>query len=631
MPKFWNHSVFYLFLLVTLPIFSNTGFAVNSVDIKLEQFNDDKIQNLISALDHEDVEIRANAAQMLGSMQDIRAVDPLLRALNDIDNIKVRRNAALALGEIGDARAVKPFVEALHDMAGTVREAAARALGKFGDERAIVPLFIALGDREIGVCQAAAISLKELGEPGGYLLYEGLKVSFKETFEKPKKEISPRLFDFVRKAFDHWDPSTRESVVWILGSINDGRTIDFLKAILSDHYFNVRRAAVWSLGKIGGRQTLGPLIKALDDFSIFVREAAAWNLGETHDPSVVEPLIKSLDDKNSKVREAALWSLKKIGDQRAVKPAIAALEDPEKKIRIAAVWTLWELGDPAAVDPLNGVLNDEDGKVREAAIWCLSKISGQRSIDLIIKALEDRSTGVRSASAYALGNIGDDRVIVPLMDAMADGKPEVREAAASALKKLNEPLANVISETLRGNRKALGEFAVKKKHRVSTFLVEALNSKKSEIRHAAAWYLGEVRETRAIDNLVKMAKSWNLKDRFYGMVALPKLKIDGFDNNFSLTLKVYLSLSSLIYFLLTLVFFTVIICKIPTGKKKLHFPSSVAIACLVSGFLICLPAISLTRTYFAFLTMGILILPIIMVPILLCLIISRRLRPSGLN
>jgi HEAT repeat protein len=626
MPTFCNLPVFYLILLAALPIFSGPA---KSVDIKSKQFHDEKIKNLIKALDMKDEKIRKNAAEMLGKMPDIRAVDPLLKALGD-SYFKVRRNAALALGEIGDARAVKPLIEALHDLAWPVREAAARALGKLGDERAIVPLFIALGNREFEVRQAAGISLKELGEPGGFLLYWGLKVSFKDIIEEPKKEYTPRLFDYVRKAFDHWDPGTRESVVWILGTINSEHTIDFLIGILSDNHFNVRRAAVWSLGKIGGRQTVDPLLKALDDSSVFVREAAAWNLGDAQDPSVVEPLIKSLDDKSPKVREAALWSLKKLGDRRAVKPAIVALEDPERKIRIAAVWTLWELEDPAAVDPLISVLKDKNEKVRAAAIWSLSKISGQDSIDLILKALKDKSAVARSASAYALGKIGDSRAIIPLIDALGDRSPEVRTAVASTLKKLNEPLGDAISEALRGNRKALQELVIKKDHQLSAILVKALTSSRSEIRQTAAWHLGEIKETRAIDNLVQMAKGWNLKDRLYGMVALSKLKIDGLDNNLSMALKIFLTLPSLIYFLLASFFFTVIIYMIPTGAKKLQLSNSVTIACLVSGLLFFIPAISLTWTYFVFLTTGILILPFVWViikgSILLNVLVSSRLR-----
>jgi HEAT repeat protein len=632
--KYLVQTVFYPTLLVVLLFFPNPGLPLQSGNIKSTELNNKRIETLIRALVEGDVETRGKAAETLGKLRDKRAVQPLIKALGD-SNLGVRKNAALALGKIGDARAIKSLIEALNDLAFHVREAAAKALGKLGDSRAVAPLFIALGDSETVVRAAAGNSLKKLGETGGYLLYKAIYTSKDEAVEKLKNESPSRLFDNVLKAFDQWDPKTRERVVWVLGSLQNEHVIDFLIICLSDTFSGVRTAAVWSLGKIGGKRTVGPLLNALDDSSGFVREAAALNLGETHDSSVVEPLIKILDDKKPKVREAALWSLMKIGDIRAFKPAIDALDAPEEKIRIAAAWTLGALGDAAAVSPLIRALNDYDEYVREAAIWSLIKISGQSAANFAIKALEDRSPVVRSAAAYALGYIGGDHVIMPLINAIADKHAEVREAAVSSLIKLNKPLGSAISEILGGNLKALKELEIKKDHRFSAILVEALNSNIPEIRYAAAWYLGEVKEPRAIDNLVKMAKSWNLQDRFYGMVGLSKLKIDGLDNNFSLTLKIFVSISSLIYYLLTMLIFAGIISMIPVGRRKLHFLTRVAIACLVAGVLVYLPAVSLTSTYFAFLATGTLILPfislLIMVPIFMCLIKLKSFRPSGVE
>jgi hypothetical protein len=220
---------------------------------------------------------------------------------------------------------------------------------------------------------------------------------------------------------------------------------------------------------------------------------------------------------------------------------------------------------------------------------------------------------------------------MPLIHTIADKKAEVREAAVSALTKVDESLGSAISEILKGNLDALKALEIKKDGRFPTILVDALNSNISEIRHAVAWYLGEAREARAVDNLTKMAKSWNLKDRFYGMVALSKLQIDGIDNNFSLASKILGSLSSFTYYLLTIFFFVGIVSMIPVGRRKLHFFIQAAIACLVAGVLISLPAFSLSWLYYAFLTMGVLILPLYFLCVMVPLIMLGRLRRLGLN
>jgi HEAT repeat protein len=621
--------VSYPVVLVFWLFFAMPAIVFPAGEIKPTQFQNERTESLVRALADEDAETRMKAAETLGNLGDTRAVPSLTKALRD-SNSKVQRNAALALGKIGDVQAIESLIEALlEESISYVREAAAKALGELGDKRAIDPLFIALGDRESAVSQAAGNSLKKLGEPGGYHLYEALYVSGSDTFKKLTKESISRLFDNVLKAIDRWDSKTREKVVWALGSIHNEHTIDFLFNILSDPNSSVRTAAAWSLGKIGGKRTIAPLLSALDDSSAFVREAAALSLGETHDNSVVEPLINTLDDKNDRVREAALWSLMKIGDNRAIQPAIDALDAPEERIRIAAAWTLAALGDAAAVNPLIRALNDYDEYVREAAILSLSKISGQDAAHLAIKALGDRSPVVRSAAAQALGDIGNDDAIMPLIHTVADKKAEVRKAAVSSLIKVNESLGRAISEVLKDNREALKKLEIKKGGQFSAILVEALNSNISEIRYAVAWYLGEVREARAVDNLAKMAKSWYFKDRFYGMVALSKLQIDGLGYNFSLALKILGSLSSFTYYLLTIFFFAGIISMIPVGRRKLHLITRTAIACFVAGILISLPGISLTWLYFAFLTMGVLILPFYLLCVMVPFIIVGRLRRLG--
>jgi HEAT repeat protein len=624
-------SVFLPVAVVILLFFTMPGIVLPASEVKSNQFQNERTESLIRALADEDAETRMKAAETLGDLRDTRAVLPLMRALRD-SNLRVQINAALALGKIGDVQAIESLIEALlKNSVFYVREAAAKALGDLGDKRAVVPLFIAIGDSETAVGRAAGNSLKKLDEIEGYLLYEALYLSGPEAIKKIGNENIPRLFDIALKAFDQWDPNTRENVIWILGSMHNEHTIEFLISILSDPYSGVRTAAVWSLGKIGGKRTIAPLLSALDDPSAFVREAAALSLGETHDNSVVEPLINTLDDKNARVREAALWSLMKIGDNRAIQPAIDALGAPEAKIRIAAAWTVGALGDATAVSPLIRALNDYDEYVREAALWSIIKISGQDAAPLAIKGLEDRSPVVRSAAAQALGDIGNDDAIMPLIHTIADKKAEVREAAVSSLIRVDQSLGSAISEILEGNREALKALEIKKDRRFTVILVDALNSNISEIRYAAAWYLGEVREARAVENLAKMAKSCNLKDRFYGMVALSKLQIDGIDNNFSLALKILGSLSSFSYYLLIIFFFVGIISMIPVGRRNLHFLNRAAIACLVAAILISLPAFSLTWLYYAFLTIGVLILPVCFLCVMVPFIMLGRLRRLGFN
>jgi HEAT repeat protein len=89
---------------------------------------------LILKLSHKDpayMRTAIEAAQILGSLGDRRAVEPLIAVLQDKGNYyKDRLAAAEALETLGDMRAVEAFLSALHDKTWYVRFAAAKWLVK---------------------------------------------------------------------------------------------------------------------------------------------------------------------------------------------------------------------------------------------------------------------------------------------------------------------------------------------------------------------------------------------------------------------------------------------------------------------------------------------------------------------
>jgi len=94
---------------------------------------------LVSLLGSRDAFVRHFAARELGSLNDSRAVEPLIAALKDF-NADIRVIAASALSRLKDRRAVEPLIATLKDSGANVRFSAANALGKLKDRRAIDPL-----------------------------------------------------------------------------------------------------------------------------------------------------------------------------------------------------------------------------------------------------------------------------------------------------------------------------------------------------------------------------------------------------------------------------------------------------------------------------------------------------------
>lgn len=96
---------------------------------------DDAIRNLILIVDneYEDLIVRGRAALMLGRLGDLRAVGPLIRAL-EAPGYQITLNAVQSLGNLGDARAVAPLMHIAETGKDRLRDAALAALKQLGVE-----------------------------------------------------------------------------------------------------------------------------------------------------------------------------------------------------------------------------------------------------------------------------------------------------------------------------------------------------------------------------------------------------------------------------------------------------------------------------------------------------------------
>jgi HEAT repeat protein len=109
----------------------------------LESIGAPSVEPLIAVLRDENEDVRGRAVEALGRIGDARAVEPLIAALRDG---KGGFFAKYALEQIRAWPAVEPLIAALRDKNEDVRRNAAEALGEMDDGRAIVPLIAALRD-----------------------------------------------------------------------------------------------------------------------------------------------------------------------------------------------------------------------------------------------------------------------------------------------------------------------------------------------------------------------------------------------------------------------------------------------------------------------------------------------------
>lgn len=226
------------------------------------------VDPLITALNDEDSSVRLNAAVSLGEIGDPRAIGPLIETLNDetpevwrnvtealgkfgepaVDPLiavlsdrnqqssYVRPQAALALGYTGNARAVDPLIKALQDEEWLVRSQAARALGYIGDLKAVEPLIEALDDEEWTVLGSVATALGKIGDPK----------AVDPLITALKYEDSART-QLLRAIPNRW---VRSAAATALGDIGDPRAVSPLTVALGDGDEYVRKAATEALKAI---------------------------------------------------------------------------------------------------------------------------------------------------------------------------------------------------------------------------------------------------------------------------------------------------------------------------------------------------------------------------------------------
>ena len=90
------------------------SLAVKLVAVeKLEKIGEPAVPYLVKALKDKNATMRKNAAEILGTIKDVRAIAPLIALGND-QKLEVRMQAINSLVEIGPA-ATEPLVGALND------------------------------------------------------------------------------------------------------------------------------------------------------------------------------------------------------------------------------------------------------------------------------------------------------------------------------------------------------------------------------------------------------------------------------------------------------------------------------------------------------------------------------------
>ena len=318
---------------------------------------------------------------------------------------------------------------------------------------------------------------------------------------------------------------TRRQAAEKLGSLKDGRAVDPLIAALTREARNwqVRHAVANALITLGDARTVPALVEVLQhDQDVFVQELAAETLMRIEGVPL-EVLVLVLQAGRSVVgmwaRGDAAAALGNIGDAQAVEPLIAALERGDKfEVLCNVIDALVRLGDARAVPALVSALNHWENVVQREAAWALGEIGDPRAVEPLVKALKETTHNhVRQAAAWALGEIGDPRAVEPLVSALQEATSFAQQTAATALGIIGD-IGTVESVLEALHDRQVHGAEQRSRRELAGAQVRALNDVEDVMR-SAAWALGKLRDTQAVDILIAALARNERSEALRGAVA----------------------------------------------------------------------------------------------------------------
>lgn len=428
-----------------------------SMDILREVGNQD-LPSLIELIHDEDADIRIFVADILGSTNNILAVEPLCDALLKDPEVNVRYQAAVSLGELRKEEAAPCLNKAINDEEW-VQYSVIEALTKIGHASSVDAMVKALDGASDLV---ASMIIDSLGEMGNVKAVTMLLKRMEESHTALRNKIV-------------------KAVVKILGGksltlLNDGereRFRQYLLVALKDEDVEIQDAAIQGLAYVGGEKASEGILQiagALDEdqeqdrLATIISYLAEIGLtqalregvfgeNEAEARVAVQALASIPLEKCSSEHEVcsllmdAFWKVglpiqRQIIGVAAERGTVDAKdffvqildEHTDGSVLKSAVYLLGEkLKLVDVIDKIFPLLGHQYDDVKEAALEACIAIGGAEVRDRFKEMFSSDDPIDRLMSTYGLGKLGALENIDVLQLALEDEVPDIRKVAVEAL------------------------------------------------------------------------------------------------------------------------------------------------------------------------------------------------------
>ncbi len=390
-----------------------------ATDFLLQTYESDNIQDFM--------------ALALGNIESSKAVALLIRALNDSQQ-EVRFNAAQALGMMQNPEALNILLEALNSYIESGLSPAEAPVGEettqqiFFEEEAIISAILALG--KIMNWQGISLLKKLLAQEKSPRIRASIIMSLGMM-------ASDKLMPVFQSALRDEDPRVRANAIEAIESIKSGSIVGIIQPYLDDPNNRVRAnvaKAIWKYGDYDVSETLKQMLEHKDKW---YRASAAYAIGEIKDSRFIRELARSLKDEEPDVRRNAANALRKIEYKDAFPHLKPMLDDPNFDVRVEAALAVSRCAPDKAIPLLVEKLAAEENFIVQATIIsALGNIGSTSLIEQIAAYLDSEDPRVVSNSIDALAKLSgkpDQDLVVTLNTLLKHDDNRVKSTAIRTL------------------------------------------------------------------------------------------------------------------------------------------------------------------------------------------------------
>lgn len=499
------------------------------------------IDPLIAMLTGKDASVRGSAARALVTYKDDAITEKLVSIALDVKLDKaVRLVTVESLGMVLDKRAVDALVRVLDDKDTAIRDAAMDSLTRltmrpFGRDRYQWRLWWA---REKHKSQSQW--LKDM---------VGTLARAKAALEADKAQLRDRLAKAVTSLYAATPASQQEAMLmnFLADTLADVRLVgvklaservsaneelwpkvqEKVRVMLADEDPRLRQASAMLVARLGGPEAFSALRERLAKEEVpQVRRDLLVAMAHLGDPKALPVVLKEIESKYGQVAAAAAAALARIASKQAldaklranaVTTVVARYEQASKSddtaaLREALLAAMGALGDKKVAKLLSGALGDPAATVRLAAVNALVSLGQTEAAEAIVALVTDSDRGVRRAAIAALGALGGQkyrRIILqrtdPSVEADAAVIQQAWEVVMALLSKADAATLSQVASSLKDRTDAVGQ-----RIKILQMLVASLKVSKSRDLPAAQLRLGAalVAASRPAEAAVQLGQAY---------------------------------------------------------------------------------------------------------------------------